>query len=149
MARTANFAGARGFTRGTLRISRELAAGMFDAGETLPVSPVKLDAFVNDLADFTRYCGPKTGLALRASVLLLQFSPVWVIGKPFLYTRLSRADRSRYLDKAERSSLPLIVQGLKTVFCILWYDLHPDELPVQTRIAPRAGVAHAALRKRA
>ena len=151
MARAANFAGARGFSRRALRISREVASGMFDAGGAFPVAAAKLDAFVNDLAEFTRYTGPKTNLALRASLAVVQISPVWVIGKPMPYTALSRADRSRYLDKAERTSLPLVIQGLKTVFSILWYDLNPDELPQQPRTEPRAGVAHVAAmtRKRA
>ena len=149
VATVANFQYAPGFPPRVLRVARALAAGMFDDGGPIPVAPAKLDAFVADLGEFLRYVGPKTRLALRASLLVVQASPVWVIGTPARFTSLSRDDRARFLEKAERTHLPLVMQGLKTVVSILWYDLNPDELPQQHRTAPRAGVAHAATRRRA
>ena len=149
MATVANFGSAPGYPPRVLRVARELAAGLFDDGGPEPVAKAKLDAFAADFGDFVRYAGPKTRMALRASLLIMQSSPVWVVGKPARYTALSREDRLRYLEKAERTSLKLVFQGLKTVLCILWYDVNPDELPAQGRDMPRAGVAHAATRRRA
>lgn len=120
---------------------------MFDGGD--PVAAPHLDAFVADFGDFVRYIGPKTRLALRASIFILQWAPLFVLGRFARFTSLSREDRSRFLHKAERDRLALVVQGLKTIFAILWFDLHTNDLPALERREPRAGVAHAATRRKA
>lgn len=127
---------------------------MFDDGAAAPTRE-RLDLFVADLADYGRHCGAKTRFALRAAIALIVWSPAWVIGAPAPFGRLSPEARARHLAKAEATALPLVVQGVKTVFAICWYELHPDLMPAPERRRPRAGeeyagtVAQAAPRRRA
>lgn len=141
MSKSGNFAGAPTLPRWALRVARAIAETIFDDGQ--PPSRERLDAFVADVADFSRGAGFKTRVALSAGLLLLQLAPIWVVGKLSRFTKLSRPDRLLYMARAEHTKMPLVVQGMKAVFCIIWFELNADLLPPVVRKEPRAGVAYA------
>ena len=116
-----------------MRIVRVVAARMFDGGAGL--SDTRLDRFIVDLADWTRYAGPKTRFALRMATVAVQFGPILVIGKPRRFTSLDAADQKRHLEAMDHSSFfTLPLTALKTVLSILWFDdVEATELPEQVR----------------
>ncbi len=126
------FAGAA-LSRRSMRIVRMVAARMFDGGAG--VSDTRLDRFIVDVADWTRYAGPKTRFALRMAAVAVQFGPILVIGKPRRFTSLDAADQTRHLEGMDHSSFfTLPFTALKTVLSILWFDdAEVTELPEQVR----------------
>ena len=135
-------------SRRSLRIVRAVAARLFDGGEV--ISDARLDRFIVDLADWTRYAGPKTRFALRMATVAVQFGPILVVGKPRRFTSLDAATQKRHLEGMDHSSFfTLPFTALKTVLSIIWFDdAEVTELPEQVRKVRGLPIASVAIPER-
>lgn len=117
-----------GLRPATLAVGRALAATMFDPGTGTPVPEERLAWLSRELDDYALRAGPRTANGLSLIFLALQLLPLFVIGKLSRFTRLALADRTRYLERIERSRLlsPLIATT-KIVLALLYFE-HPDAL---------------------
>ncbi len=120
-------------SRRSLRVIRTVAARLFDGGTGL--ADARLDRFIVDLAEWSRYAGPKTRFALYMAVVAVQFTPAIVVGKPRRFTSLDPAEQKRHLEAMDHSSFfTLPFTALKTVLSIIWFDdVEVSELPEQVR----------------
>lgn len=136
--------GGKPLSRRTLRVIRAIAARMFDGGAGIPEA--RLDRFVGEVAEWSRWAGPKTRFALTMAAIAVQNSPALVVGKPRRFTALDPATQTRHLEGMEHGAFfALPFAGLKTVMSIIWFDdVEVHELPHQARKdrsvpAPTAG----------
>lgn len=125
--------GGNPLSRRTLRVIRAIAARMFDGGDGTP--DARLDRFVGEVAEWSRYAGPKTRFALTMAAIAVQTSPALVVGTPRRFTALDAATQKRHLEGMEHGAFfALPFAGLKTVLSIIWFDdVEVHELPHQAR----------------
>jgi hypothetical protein len=112
-----------GLSDRNLRVFRELTRTLFDAGEG--VNETRLDWVTGELREITSRMGALTRLAVRFSLVFLQLSPLFFIGKLRRFTSLSLPARRHYLEKIERGSLAALTTALRIYPCAVYLE-HPD-----------------------
>jgi hypothetical protein len=117
-----------GLSDRTLRIAREVAATLFQPALGVAIPDERLQWMSSELRDYARCAGPRTSNGVSAIFLALQLLPLFVIGKFSRFTRLAPVDRTRYLEKIERSRIlaPLLATT-KIVLSLIYFE-HPDVL---------------------
>jgi hypothetical protein len=145
----------RDFARTTLRprhrpLVRALAEAMF-AHEDGP-SAARLDAFVAEVDAFVSFASRTLRFGLVVMLELVRIAPMLLFYRFATFTRLTRDERARVLERMERSRLvvlTLVFAALKVILCLLFFE-QPEELaatgysPVRRRHA-RAGAMATAL----
>lgn len=119
----------------TLRVARAFVETVFDDGRGIPAGD--LDAFLVDLADWLGYAGARLRFGLRVMLTIVQWSPLFTIGRARRFTSLSPEARAEHLEKLEISAVGATAfAGVKTVLAIPWFEVWgAKDLPDMVRIA--------------
>jgi hypothetical protein len=123
----------RDFARTTLRprhrpLVRALAEAMF--GHEDGPAPARLDAFVAEVDAFVSFASRTMRFGLLVMLELMRFAPVLLFYRLATFTRLTRDERARVLERMERSRLvflTLVFAALKAIFCLVFFE-QPEEL---------------------
>jgi hypothetical protein len=103
-----------------------ITEAFFAAGE--PLDPVRLQRFVIDVDGAISTASKTLRFGLLAMLDVIEWTPLFILGKPRAFTALSLEDRARYLTRLERSKLvplALIFVAWKTLLTMLYFE---DEL---------------------
>jgi hypothetical protein len=144
----------RDFARTTLRprhrpLVRALAEAMF-AHEEGP-SPARLDELVAEVDAFVSFASRTLRFGLVVMLELVRVAPVLLFYRCATFTRLTRDERARVLERMERSrlvGLTLVFAAFKAILCLLFFE-QPEELaatgysPVRRRHARLGAMASA------
>jgi hypothetical protein len=116
---------------GRTGLTTRMRAATYAVAETLfttregPPPAARLEWLCDDLDHFFVHAGSRARFAYRLCLLgISAIAPLLVWRLPPFRT-LSRAQRTRALERLERSGLGLAVFGAKAALCILYYE-HPD-----------------------
>lgn len=113
-----------GHHRTGLKAARAFCEALFSTDEGPPPTE-RMDWLMGEFDDYLTVAGWRSGggyklglivLALLAPLMIFKFVPLW---------RLSLAERVRALRRMERSPLAVLVLGMKSILCIIYYE-HPD-----------------------
>jgi hypothetical protein len=118
----------RDFARTTLkprhrRVVRGFAEALF-SHETI-VTDARLDAFAEDVDHFVSPASKTLRIGLLVMLEVIRWSPLFLVGKLSLFEELSLADRTRMLEKMERSRFSpfaLIFVAYKTVMTMAFFE---------------------------
>jgi hypothetical protein len=118
----------RDFARTTLRprhrrVVRGFAEALFS--HEVVVSPERLDAFVEDVDDFVSPASKPLRAGLLIMLEIVRWSPLFLVRKFSLFEELSLDDRTRMLEKMERSRFSpfaLIFVAYKTVLTMAFFE---------------------------
>jgi hypothetical protein len=116
------------FARTTLRrrhrlVVRGFAEALFSHATVVPSD--RLDAFVEDVDQFVSPASKTLRAGLLIMLEVVRWSPVFVVGKFSLFEDLSLEDRTRMLERMERSRfspLALIFVAYKTVLTMAFFE---------------------------
>jgi hypothetical protein len=103
-----------------------LAEGFF--AHDGPLEPARLARFAVDVDGAISTASKTLRFGLLAMLDIIEWTPLFVLGKASTFTSLSLEDRARYLTRLERSrlvSLALIFVAWKTLLTMLYFE---DEL---------------------
>ncbi len=121
----------------SFRVFRELARTLFDDGQG--VVEARLDFMIAELRAMFAATGAASRMAMGLALVVIQWFPLFLIGRPRRFTSLSPALRRRYLERLEKSVLSILYMGLKTFACMTYYE-HPDAAAI-TGFDPALGPA--------
>jgi hypothetical protein len=86
---------------------------------------------VEDVDDFVSQASPALRIGTQIAAVLLEFAPLFFIGRFARCSSLPLPDRERYLAKVEASKIPrvaVLVVAFKTVMTVLYFE-HPEAAP--------------------
>jgi hypothetical protein len=86
---------------------------------------------VDDVDDFISQASPALRWGTRVAALLVEFAPIFFIGRFARCSSLGLEDRERYLATLEASKVPrvaVLVVMFKTVMTVLYFE-HPEAAP--------------------
>jgi hypothetical protein len=104
---------------------KALARGLYDRGEGIP--DARLDWAVNDLASFLLHAGPRTSFLLALATLVVEWLPLFYIGRFSRMSRLRKDLLDRYLAKFDQSRLAILLVLPKALLSFVYYE-HPDAI---------------------
>lgn len=107
-------------------LARSIASALFDDGAA-GVPEDRLAHVARELRAHFLRMGHQTRLAFRASLWMVQLSPILWRVRLRRFVGLSLPDRIRFLTWLETSRFGLVLVLLKTVFGTLYFE-HPDAL---------------------
>ncbi len=110
-----------------LAVAHAVAATIFEADSLHPVPPERLDFTMRELRAYVARAGLQTRAAFRAAFIVVQFAPLFLIGRLHRFTSLSAQAKAVYLRKLEAGPLGLVMVLLKTVLSFVYFE-HPDAL---------------------
>jgi hypothetical protein len=108
-----------------MRVATHALAEALFTTEDGPPPEARLAWLVDDLDDFLGRAGSRARLVYRLCLLAIAIVAPLMIGRFPPYRALSREQRTRALERMEKSTLGLAVFGAKAMLCILYYE-HPD-----------------------
>ena len=116
------------FARTTLRprhrrVVRGFAEALFS--HEVVVLPERLDVFVEDVDQFVSPASKTLRMALVFMLEVVRWAPLFVVGRFSTFEDLSLEDRTRMLEKMERSRfspLALIFVAYKTVLTMAFFE---------------------------
>jgi hypothetical protein len=104
---------------------RALALALFDRGRGVPEE--RLAWAAEDLRSFLDHAGPRTSFAYWATLYLVEWMPLLVIGRFARMSRLSTEQRIHYLEAFERSRFAILLVLPKALLALVYYE-HPESL---------------------
>lgn len=116
--------GRRGLDKATKRTARAVAEALFTTKDGPPPDE-RLDWLVEDLDDCMALSGARGKRVFRLCLFAISVVAPLLVFRFVPYRFLSRATRSRALERMERSVFALAVFGAKALLCIVYYE-HPD-----------------------
>jgi hypothetical protein len=115
-----------GLSHRKLKIARAVAASLFDPGTGAAMPVERMDWLERELKEFTSYAGPKTTFGLGLALVLIQWLPLFMIGKLGRFTRLAAPDQLRVLEAFERSRLLSPLLAVTRILLSLLYFERAD-----------------------
>lgn len=106
----------------------KLVEAYFASDEPLDLD--RLEAFTDEVDAAISTASKTLRAGLVAMLEIIQWSPIFILGKPSTFEGLSLEDRARFLTRLERSSfvpLALIFVAWKTLLTMLYFEA-PEQL---------------------
>lgn len=104
---------------------RAFASGMFDTGDGIPAD--RLDWLQEDVEAFLAHAGPRTTFLFTLVMVLLEWAPPFVLGRPRRFSKLTPKERLRFLERVDASRLAALIAAPKAVLSLCYYE-HPEAL---------------------
>lgn len=117
----------RGLSARQIAVTRAIASALFDCPDEDRGAQERIAWTLGELGQTLRRAGWQTALAFRLALLVVQFAPIFLLGRLRRFVRLALADRCRCLDRLEGSPLRLVLVLLKTTLCLHYFE-HPAAL---------------------
>ncbi len=95
-----------------------------------PMDPKELEAFCGEVDQAISTASKTLRFGLIAMLDVVQWSPLFILGKPSFFEDLSLHDRARLLERLERSklvSLTLVFVAWKTLLMLVYFE-EPEQL---------------------
>lgn len=113
-----------GHHRTALKAARAFCEALFSTKEGPPPTE-RMDWLMGELDDYLTVAGWRSGGLYKVGLLLLALLAPLMILRPLPLWRLTLEQRVRALRRMEHSPLAVLVLGMKSIICIIYYE-HPE-----------------------